>query len=123
MGQHGPDAAIEVRIAAYGWMLMQLIPEVTRQFRFDKTAMNNALSELVGKTFFEMATSLPAQSLASHEPASNAGKASNDKVLGELAASVSKLNGVAFQLALLQFNASKVAQNRQHDLHRQHRNW
>ncbi|GAB4576532.1 MAG: hypothetical protein Tsb0019_00370 [Roseibium sp.] len=96
-------------ITAYGWMLMKLVPEITKQCRLSRKELNGCLNTLIGRFFSDMAISLTGYEQTNVELALCETRSKNVAALGNLAKSVSDLNGVALQLALLQNNAKEVA--------------
>ena len=100
-------------VTAYGWMLMRLVPEITKQNRLSRKDLNNCLTTLIGRFFTDMAISLSGYEQTNVELALDETRREKISALGNLAKSVSELNGVALQLALLQTNSSEVAQTGQ----------
>ena len=100
-------------VTAYGWMLTRLIPEITKQNRLSRKELNNCLTTLIGRFFSDMAISLTGYEQTNIALALEETREKKIAALGNLAKSVSDLNGVALQLALLQTNASDVAETGQ----------
>lgn len=100
-------------ISAYGYVLMKLVPSVTRHYGFHRGDLDAVLCTLVNRLFGDMAASLSAHEHATVERAVRDQKDRNTDTLGKLAASVAELNSVILKLAFLQRNSNDVAVNGQ----------
>jgi methyl-accepting chemotaxis protein len=96
-------------ISAYGWVLLKLIPEIMRKFRFRPREAEAVLSGLVMRLFADMAASQSGYDEASVEQAVQKMKDDNTANLGKMAKSVTEINNIVLQLALLQRNTHDVA--------------
>ncbi|MTI42986.1 methyl-accepting chemotaxis protein [Roseibium hamelinense] len=96
-------------IAAYGWVLIRILPALNKKFRFDRGGFDKACETLICRMFADIATSLNGYQTASIAKAVSELREDKTTALGNLSRSVANLNGVALQLALLQRNSAEVA--------------
>lgn len=98
-------------IAAYGWVMAKIAPKVISHYKFSPKAQSEALSSLIVRFFADMATALSAYEGAVVESSLQEMAQKNTKSLGQLSNSMSQLNNVSYQLALLQRNSQHVAES------------
>lgn len=100
-------------IAAYGWIMMKLVPELTRKYRARPGELAAVLNTLIFRLFSDMAASQAGYEKASVQKAVQNMKDANTDGLGKLAQSVAEVNDVVLRLAFLQRNSNNVANNGQ----------
>jgi methyl-accepting chemotaxis protein len=100
-------------VAAYGFVMMKLIPQITRRYGFMRGDLDNELCTLVSRLFSDMAVSLNAFDKSARERAVDSVKGANTDNLGRLAESVSAMNHIILQLAFLRRNAKETADSGQ----------
>lgn len=100
-------------VSAYGWVMMKLIPLVTKRRGLFGGDVDAVLCTMVHRLFSDMAASLSGYEQASVEKAVSEMKRANVDNLGKLAQSVAEMNDIVLQLAILQQNSNQVATNGQ----------
>jgi methyl-accepting chemotaxis protein len=103
-----------LRTAAYGWLMMRLVPRLTARHRFSKRGLDRALTALIAQVFADMILANAAgeaEATAAHIQAFAA-----DSDLGNLknlAGTVADVNNVAFDLAHLSRNTRNLSSGAQ----------
>jgi methyl-accepting chemotaxis protein len=100
-------------IAAYGWVMMKMIPQITRRYGFLRGELDNELCTLVNRMFMDMAVSMNAFDRSARQRAIDSVKGANTDNLGRLAESVSAMNHIILQLAFLRRNAKDTSDSGQ----------
>ncbi|PLX45484.1 MAG: hypothetical protein C0605_00865 [Hyphomicrobiales bacterium] len=100
-------------LAAYGWVLIKLIPLITSQYRFRRAEQDAVLCTLVGRLFSDMVTSINAYEKSSVKQAVQEIKNTNTNNLEGIAGSIIDVNNMILKLAFLQKNSRDVAGNSQ----------
>ncbi|BAR99690.1 methyl-accepting chemotaxis protein [Blastochloris viridis] len=103
-----------VRTAAYGWLLMRLVPRLSARHRFSKRGLDRAMTALLARVFGDMilaTAATEAETIAVHT-----GAFATESDLGNLrnlAGTVADVNNVAFDLAHLSRNTRHLSSGAQ----------
>ena len=100
-------------VSAYGWVMMKLIPIITRQSGFRRADLDAILCTLMLRLFTDMAASLDGYEEATVKAATVKANAVTAEGLGRMADTAVAFNDIMMSMAHLQQNSSDVALNGQ----------
>jgi methyl-accepting chemotaxis protein len=110
----GPALPAALRTAAYGWLMMRLVPRLTAKHRFSKRGLDRALTVLIARLFADMILANATGEAEAVDANTRAFATESDLGnLANLAGTVADVNNVAFDLAHLSRNTRNLASGAQ----------
>lgn len=100
-------------IASYGWIMMQMIPIITKQHRFRPQELDEVICTLISRMFHDMTVSVSSYETEACNKAIEEQKAINTQNLGRIADLLANINKVILQLAFLLNHTVEVAHKSQ----------